>query len=190
MHVLPRTGELPRYHHIDETQERLSSDADKGWKVLFLFMRGSPVQPNEAICPKTIELIRSLPNAMGAFFSVLEPGKSISTHCGPDLANLRYHTALIVPENRPPTMRVKDSYHTWKERTSLLFDDSLPHSVQNDSDGIRVVLIVEVWRPLPWFLDALNRFVGWCWRTGTSHEQWLEVVHSRTLVPAGERQAS
>ena len=184
MRLLPRAGEIPRYHHIDQTQSELSDDDGAGWRILYLFLDGAPVQPNEEYCPRTVEILKGLPRTMGAFFSVLEPGKSIAPHRGPSLANIRYHTAFVVPEENPPTLRVKDEYHTWQEGVSILFDDSLPHSVKNESDAIRVVLIVDVWRPLlPWILDAANRFIGWCWRNGTSEEQWMDAVRDRTLVP-------
>jgi aspartyl/asparaginyl beta-hydroxylase (cupin superfamily) len=55
-------------------------------------------------------------------------------------------------------MRVKDRYHTWREGESLLFDDSWNHEVVNESDGIRVILIVDILRPMPspvqWLIDT------------------------------------
>ena len=53
-------------------------------------------------------------------------------------------------------MRVKDQYHTWEEGRSILFDDSLNHEVYNISDDLRVVLIVDILRPLPFHLHATN----------------------------------
>lgn len=53
-------------------------------------------------------------------------------------------------------MRVKSEYHVWKEGQSIVFDDSLEHEVYNDSDEIRVVLIVDFFRPMPWPLHAAN----------------------------------
>lgn len=56
-------------------------------------------------------------------------------------------------------MRVKDQIHTWEERRSILFDDSLNHEVYNKSDDLRVVLIVDVLRPMPLHLHAANWFL-------------------------------
>jgi len=53
-------------------------------------------------------------------------------------------------------MRVKDKFHTWKEGQSIVFDDSLEHEVYNQSDDIRVVLIVDFFRPMPLPLHAAN----------------------------------
>ena len=41
----------------------------------------------------------------------------------------------------------------------MLFDDSWEHEVINRSPGDRVVLIVDVRRPMPLVFDSLNRFV-------------------------------
>ena len=58
-----------------------------------------------------------------------------------------------------PSIRVKDQHYTWREGESLLFDDSWEHEVINHSSSQRVVLIVDVRRPMPFAFDALNRFV-------------------------------
>jgi hypothetical protein len=71
-------------------------------------------------------------------------------------AYLRYHLALRVPENNPPTMRVKDTIHRWEEGKSIVFDDSLEHEVYNKSDQTRVVLIVDFLRPMNLPAHALN----------------------------------
>ena len=44
----------------------------------------------------------------------------------------------------------------WKEGESILFDDSWEHEVYNKSNDIRVVLIVDFLRPMPFHLHAIN----------------------------------
>ena len=56
-------------------------------------------------------------------------------------------------------MRVKDQVHVWEEGKSILFDDSWNHEVTNHSSDLRVVLIVDVLRPMIWPLHALNRLL-------------------------------
>lgn len=53
-------------------------------------------------------------------------------------------------------MRVRDQFHTWEEGRSIVFDDSLEHEVYNKSDDLRVVLIVDFLRPMPFRLHAIN----------------------------------
>jgi aspartyl/asparaginyl beta-hydroxylase (cupin superfamily) len=159
--LLPQKGEIPRYHDLDVAQRRISEDADpeKSWKVFYLYAMGEKPEANRARCPRTAAALDTIPNLMQAFFSILEKGKSVPAHCGPYRGYLRYHLALVVPEHNPPSLRVRDQHHTWREGESILFDDSWDHEVINHSDGDRVVLIVDVRRPMPAPLDALNQLV-------------------------------
>jgi len=154
MGVLPGVDEMRRYHEVDPDQLGISDGDERAWRVFF------PLR-NAERCPRTSEVIRGIPNVLQAFFSILEPHKSVPAHCGPGMHYLRYHTAFVVPEVNPPSIRVKDRHYTWREGESLLFDDSWEHEVSNDSDGIRVVLITDVMRPMPQPLHGLNRF----WRS-------------------------
>ena len=64
-----------------------------------------------------------------------------------------------MPEKDPPSIRLKDQVYTWKEGESVLFDDSWEHEVYNQSDSDRVVLIVNIRRPMPQPFDGVNRVV-------------------------------
>lgn len=156
--VLAEKASIPRYHEITARETYISGtiDPDKDWRV---FMLRTPVgipRKNQLKCPRTTELTGQIPGIVQAFFSILDPGKSIPAHCGPYLGYLRYHLALRVPQNDPPTMRVKDTIHRWEEGKSIVFDDSLEHEVYNRSDDTRVVLIVDFLRPMNFLAHSLN----------------------------------
>jgi aspartyl/asparaginyl beta-hydroxylase (cupin superfamily) len=156
--VLTERDRLPRYHDIAKREQYISGtiDADKNWKVFMLRSLAGTPEVNQSKCPQTTALLSKIPNLYQAFFSILDPGKSIPAHCGFYLGYLRYHLAVIVPRTNPPSMRVKDTVHTWAEGKSILFDDSWEHEVYNKSDDLRVVLIVDFLRPLPAHLHATN----------------------------------
>jgi aspartyl/asparaginyl beta-hydroxylase (cupin superfamily) len=164
--VLGNKQDIPRYHEVDRMEEYISNtvDTDKGWKVFFLNAMGEKPEANCAACPRTSALLDQVPGLMQAFFSILEAGKSIPAHHGPYRGYIRYHLGLVVPKNEPPTIRIRDQYYTWKEGESVLFDDSWEHEVYNKSDGDRVVLIVDIRRPMPLVLDSVNRFVEYVMR--------------------------
>jgi len=158
--VLATRGRIPNYHEVDPNQTSISGADDKNWKAYFFHVHDDAVKlSNAKLCPRTAQIVASIPGALMAFFSILEPGKSVPAHEGPSYSYLRYHTAFKVPANDPPSIRVKDRRYTWKRGESLLFDDSWEHEVYNESDGERVVLIVDVMRPAPWLLERFNRFV-------------------------------
>ena len=179
--VLPEQERAPRYHDVDAAQENLSESAGQAWRVLFLYMSGAPRQPNEDLCPKTREIIRRIPGVIQAFYSILEPGKDIPAHEAKSMAYLRYHMAFKVPAKNAPLLRVKDERYRWKERESILWDDTWDHEVTNEAEESRIVLIIDILRPAPWHLDALNRLVGWVTRRGVSRAEWLDAVAQRSL---------
>lgn len=152
---------IPKYHELSATETYISGtvDADKGWRVFMLKWLAGGVESNRSRCPRTVELLDRIPGVVCAFFSILEAGKSVPAHDGPYLGYLRYHLALKVPSSDPPSIRVKDAVHTWVEKGSVLFDDSWNHEVYNRSSDIRVVLIVDVMRPMSLPYHALNWFV-------------------------------
>jgi beta-hydroxylase len=73
---------------------------------------------------------------------------------------LRYHLGLVVPRDREACrIRVGEDIRHWEQGRSLIFDDTYNHEVWNDTDETRVVLFVDVIRPLPFPESLLNRLV-------------------------------
>lgn len=163
--VLNYKDRIPRYHDLDRAESYISGsdDVDKTWRVFMLQSTAGTPTANQARCPRTTALLRKIPGIYQAFFSILDPAKSIPAHAGTYYGYLRYHLGLRVPKNNPPTMRVKDEFHTWEEGRSILFDDSWNHEVMNKSDDMRVVLIVDVLRPVPLSLYTANWVVTRVW---------------------------
>ena len=152
----------------------LENDVARGtWQVLHLMNQGEWVKANVTLCPKTMEVLRSLGDGKimdgcifgNVFVSVLHPGTVIDPHCGPSNVRHRLHFPLHVPEGKEgtkePFLCVARERATWKEGQCFVFDDSIVHSVtfgddavseqwnDNDKDGMdcRVVLIVDLWHP-------------------------------------------
>lgn len=158
MSVLPQQSRMRLYHDVDGGQKLISGNDEKAWRVFFLRVIGDPAKlPAEELCPKSVEVMRRIPNLLEAFFSILEPGKSIPSHNGVFFGYLRYHLAFKVPKQNPPSIRIKDTVYTWREGESVFFDDSWNHEVFNESDETRVVLIIDVMRPMPWPLHLMNK---------------------------------
>ena len=102
------------------------------------------------MCPRTAALMREIPGMTTAMFSILSPRKHILDHRGPYKGVLRYHLGLIVPRDAEACrIRVGEDIRHWEEGKSMIFDDTFNHEVWNDTDETRVVLFVDVLRPLP-----------------------------------------
>jgi beta-hydroxylase len=54
---------------------------------------------------------------------------------------------------------VGEDVRHWEEGKSLIFDDTFNHEVWNDTDETRVVLFVDVLRPLPFPDSLINRLI-------------------------------
>jgi aspartate beta-hydroxylase len=157
--VIASKKELPKYHEIDPGEHEISNTTDKNWNVFMLYLLGYQLDEARVLCPRLCELLNGIPHLIQAFFSIIEPGKSIPLHEGPYLGYLRYHLGLEVPKNNPPQIIVNNQPYTWQEGEAVLFDDSWPHEVKNTSDGYRAVLIIDVLRPMPIFPRLVNQFV-------------------------------
>jgi aspartate beta-hydroxylase len=157
--LMAAAPDLPQYHEVDSGERAISSTTPKRWNVFMLEILGHRPTHNRAQCPETCAALASVPNLIQAFFSILEPGKSVPEHEGPYLGYLRYHLGLRVPAQKPPKLIVNSQDYAWKEGEGVLFDDSWPHSVVNDAAELRAVLIVDIRRPLPRVPDMFNRFL-------------------------------
>lgn len=121
---------------------------DRGeWNVFYLFLHNVSFDENCAQCPRTVELVRSVPGQYHhVFFSNLAPHTHIAKHHGPTNKKLRIHIPLFVPAGGC-RLRVGDRVHTIREGEPYVFDDSFEHEAWNDSDQSRIVLILDVWHP-------------------------------------------
>jgi aspartate beta-hydroxylase len=151
--------ELPQYHEVDSGERAISAATPQRWNVFMLEVMGHRPPQNRAYCPETCRVLDRVPNMIQAFFSILDPGKSVPQHEGPYLGYLRYHLGIRVPKQDPPHLIVNSRPYTWREGEAVLFDDNWPHSVVNTSSELRAVLIVDVRRPMPLVADLCNRFL-------------------------------
>lgn len=156
--VLPATGQLPTMQYISKTQRKIIKN--DGWKTYFFRAYGSRADENCRRCPQTARLLDAIPDLEVAFFSILAPGAHIAAHRGVYKGLLRAHLGLIVPEpSEAIRMSVGDAMIHWREGECVVFDDTYRHEVWNETNGVRVVLLIDVHRPLPRRLDRLNRAI-------------------------------
>ncbi|MBF2000382.1 MAG: aspartyl/asparaginyl beta-hydroxylase domain-containing protein [Synechococcales cyanobacterium M58_A2018_015] len=156
--VMPYAEALPNFQDISPRQGNIADD-DR-WKTYFFTAFGYRSQQNCDRCPETAKLLDQIPGLKVAFFSILAPGKHIPEHRGKHKGIIRYHLALKVPEPREGCrIRVADQVAYWEEGKSLIFDDTFPHEVWNDTDDYRVVLFLDIARPLRFPLSLINGIV-------------------------------
>ena len=156
--VLAHREALPNFQDISKDQIEITDDDN--WKTYFLYGYGFAAKLGVQTCPKTAALMREIPGMTTAMFSILSPRKHILDHRGPYKGVLRYHLGLIIPrEAEACRIRVGDEIRHWEQGKSMVFDDTFNHEVWNDTDETRVVLFVDVLRPLPFPESTINRLI-------------------------------
>ncbi len=156
--LLEVQAELPNFQDISKDQIEITDD-DR-WKTFFIYGYGFEAKLGVEMCPRTAALMREIPGMTTAMISILSPRKHILDHRGPYKGVLRYHLGLVVPKDAEACrIRVGDDIRHWQEGRSLIFDDTFNHEVWNDTDETRVVLFVDVLRPLPSPESAINRAI-------------------------------
>jgi beta-hydroxylase len=162
--VLEYRDALPNFQDISTDQYTLTDD-DR-WKTYFFYGYGFKSGPNCARCPETARLVEAIPGMQTAMFSILAPHKHIPPHDGPYKGVLRYHLGLLIPATDERVgIKVGGQVAHWEEGKSLVFDDTFEHEAWNDTDDTRVVLFVDVIRPLrppvKWLNAAVIKVIGW-----------------------------
>ena len=176
--VLAYNEIMPNFQDISKDQMSISDD--NNWKTYFFYGFGYKAEENCARCPETTRLIEEIPGMITAFFSILKPGKHIPEHRGVFKGILRYHLGLKVPESRKNCwFRIDNSMTHWEEVKSLLFDVTYRHEVKNETGETRVVLLIDVVRPLrfpgSWLnhaLISLVRHSGYVQDARKNQEMW------------------
>lgn len=131
---------------------------NRDWTAIHLLQNGQRVEANARHCPQTMAAIAKLPQPQvpgaspNAMFSLLAPRTHIPPHTGVANTRLVCHLPLIVPPGCG--FRCGATTCEWHIGETFVFDDTIEHEAWNDSDELRVVLIVDLWPPA---LDPADR---------------------------------
>ena len=162
-------------------------DAEKGkWKVFVLKWYDEPLENAKKHCPNTVSIIEKCQHVRAAMFSILEPGKYIPPHKGPFTGCLRYHMGLKVPKDRENCyIEVNKEKFSWSEGEAFVFDDTYIHSVYNNTNEPRIILFIDIERPLRYPLNEVNRmlcntakFANFTKGVNDRSERSLELFHN------------
>ena len=161
--VLSAVDKIPIHQEIVEEAKPLTDD-DK-WLSYFFYVYGQRFEKQCSECPDTARLLQKIPGMKTAFFSILSPGKRLPPHRGPYRGVMRYHLPLLVPQHGPCGIRVGDQTATFEEGVGIMFDDTYEHEAWNDTKETRVVLFLDITRPMKFPFNIINSaiitVIGW-----------------------------
>lgn len=165
--VLVYNDALPNLQDIQNEQSVITTD--NKWKTFFFYGFGVKSEQNCAICPRTAATLEQIPGMLTAFFSILHPQKHIPAHKGLFKGIIRSHLGLIIPGKKGECrMNLDKQTLYWEEGKAFVFDDTYRHEVWNDSNSIRVVLLIDTIRPFKkpfsWINEKIIKLI-----IGSSH---------------------
>jgi aspartyl/asparaginyl beta-hydroxylase (cupin superfamily) len=137
----------------------VQKDNDDGWRIYIVKLGKNNFA--EETMPELTKILEGIPEVVSCAVSILPAKKAIPIHVGYSKGVIRYQLAIKVPKDRENVfICVNGEKYSWTEGEGVLFDDTYPHKVYNNTTEDRVVLYMDVLRPfLNPFLDLLNRFV-------------------------------
>jgi len=143
------------------------------WKIFPFYAFDNWVKENCEACPKIYKFLKSIKGLKSAILSKLSPKMKLNPHRGWGRHSnyvIRCHYGLLVPEgcyisvsnrNKPPLFKkektfsfIYDEYDRKEEIRFhqqfkwLCFDDSKTHYAENTSNSDRIVLLLDIERPL------------------------------------------
>jgi aspartyl/asparaginyl beta-hydroxylase (cupin superfamily) len=143
----------------------IGSDNNNGgdaWR-LFVIKVGNHVSPAAPkVCPTLLALLnKHSDQIMSCSLSILPPGTHIPQHVGYHKGVLRYMLGIEIPQDLENIyLCANDKRVTWQDGKSIMFDDTYPHKVYNNTAKRRVVLYMDIVRPMPSeSLNSLNRWL-------------------------------
>ena len=132
----------------------------KAWRVINIKAGDKYSAVAHKYFPNLVRILKGVPQIETCAISVLQDGVHIPIHVGYYKGIMRYMIPVVVPKDRENVfLCINELKYCWTEGVGILWDDTYPHKVYNNTDEIRVVIYMDVVRPLRWGLNALNRFI-------------------------------
>ncbi len=170
--ALPLVAEVSGFDP-DSEGSRESVPVGRGaWRTVILFANGKWIDATARHFPVTRACFADLHPKANVGFSALDPNSHIEAHVGPNRGALRFPLPIIVP-GRPGDCRIRigDEMVHWREGEAIVFDLKTNHEAWNESDQLRVLLMVEILQPLPRPLSWVNRLAQYSYRWHPSYRQ-------------------
>ncbi len=146
--------------NIDEFY-KVDSDIgqDDQWKAFPFIIWNYAFKNNMNQCPETASLIKQIPGCTSAMFSVLMPGKHILPHKGVYKGVIRCLYTLHVENDNSCWIKVNHKKQYFSNNKTIYFDETFEHEVRNESNEIRAVLYLDLYRKFPFPLNIFNNIL-------------------------------
>lgn len=153
------------------------------WRTIWIqFLHSDAGHPDQLPTLRSI-LDRYRAHLGLAFVSILPPHTSIPPHTGVLSTVLRYHYGLVIPmpeEKHGPkglnmALNINEHMIRWQNRKAFIFDDTYVHCAFNHTDKQRIILFLDIIRPMPWLLSIANKAIN----RAILKSEYMTKVHQR-----------
>ncbi len=162
-----RGGKILPLATVSPDHARVARDGK--WKSFVFEAYGYHVAGNRALCPRTAALLDEVPGLVLAMFSIMEPGTHVPLHKGVSKALINGHLGLDVPKG-DCRIEVGGQTRGWENGKLLLLDDTFKHQVWNNTKRNRVVLLMQIRRPV----GPLARLIGSAFLAGVRRTGYIQ----------------
>jgi beta-hydroxylase len=111
-------------------------------------------------CPTLYGVLKKIKTIKLITISKLAPKSSIKPHRGAHDAFIRAHLGIKIPSG-DTALVVGGERREWREGEFLFFNDRQYHTAYNNTDEDRIILLMDITRPLPFPLNLINSFIVW-----------------------------
>lgn len=145
--VLAGREEVPPFGRISPDHRRIAPGPQ--WKSYFFEGYGFRSERNRADCPHTAAFLDRIDGLVVAFYSIMDGDTHVPRHRGLARSWLNCHLPLIVPTAPGRCeIEVAGRPYRWREGEWFVFDETFEHEVWNTTGQPRVVLMLQVRRPM------------------------------------------
>jgi beta-hydroxylase len=132
----------------------------KAWRIINIKVGNEYSKDAYKHFPFLVKILKDIPEICTCSISILQEGVHIPIHVGYYKGIMRYMMPIIVPKDKENVfLCVNEKKYCWTEGVGVLWDDNYPHKVYNNTNEIRVVIYMDIIRPLTGSLNILNKYI-------------------------------
>lgn len=164
-------GKGYQFDEISKDQAELNKD--KMWNVVLIYGYTYFIEKELSSFPVLYNLVKKHQKYITlAMFSTTDAGKKIPAHHGNNYGVIRLQIGIDIAEPDNCYLRVEDKKIYLREQEIFLFDDTFDHELVNNSKFCRTVLLIDMYRPLPWYYQIINKQIN----TALSESEYVQSV--------------
>ncbi|GLS26646.1 aspartyl/asparaginyl beta-hydroxylase domain-containing protein [Marinibactrum halimedae] len=145
------------FNNVDVGSIPLGVDQFPKAHSVLVAQQGKVEEEAKQLLPTLAQVVGNVPSLANAELSILAPGAELRLHKSAFRCFLRMHLGIIIPKG-DVCLELEGERLEWQEGKVMIFDDFYPHRAWNKTEHTRVILMVDLFRPMPKWQKYFLRF--------------------------------